>query len=135
MEAAGFFAAAAGLITTDLIHVFKIISDNRENSAENVNARLVRDLFRRQQTAVGRIVAHLRERSARFADYYGMPPEYELLLHKYRFSATRRAGLARVCRRFRALGRQDRLTALAHRRFPDAGALMAALTADLEHPT
>ena len=131
MEAAGFFAAASGLVTTDLIQVFKIISDNRENSTANVNASLVRELFQRQESAIRKLVSHLRERCARFADYYGMPEEYELLLRKYHFSATRKAALARTCRRFRALDRQDRLSALARTSFPDAQAVMAALAAEL----
>ena len=131
MEAAGFYAAAAGLATTDLVYVFKIVSDNRENPVGEVDPQQVPELFRRQESAIRELVGHLRARSAAFTDWYGMPAEYELLLRKYRFSATRRAALGQYCRRFRALGRQRRLSELVQGRFRDAGSLMTAMRLEL----
>lgn len=131
MEAAGFFAAAAGLTTTDLVYVFKIVSDNRENPASEVNPKRVPELFREQESAVRLLVDQLRERSAAFAGWHGMPAEYESLLRRYRFSATRKAALAQYCRRFRALGRQDRLSEIARGRFRDAASLMTAMRLEL----
>ncbi|MYA36630.1 MAG: hypothetical protein F4030_01620 [Gammaproteobacteria bacterium] len=131
MEAAGFFAAAAGLTTTDLVNVFKIISDNRENPVSEVSPKHVPELFRKQESAIRKLVDHLRERSAAFADWYGMPAEFESLLRSYRFSATRKAVLAQYCRRFRALGRQDRLSEIARGRFRDAASLMTAMRLEL----
>lgn len=131
MEAAGFYAAAAGLATTDLVYVFKIVSDNRENPVGEVDPQQVPELFRRQESAIRELVGHLRARSAAFTDWYDMPAEYELLLRKYRFSATRRAALGQYCRRFRALGRQRRLSELVQGRFRDAGSLMTAMRLEL----
>ncbi len=131
MEAAGFYAAASGLIATDLVQVYKIVSDNRDNPASEVEPKRVPELFRKQETAIRKLVDHSRERSAALANWRGLPPEYQSLLRKYRFSVARRAALARTCRRFRALGKQQRLTELAHGRFRDAAALMAALDAEL----
>ena len=131
MEAAGFFAAAAGLTTTDLVYVFKIVSDNRENPVNEVNPKRVPELFREQESAVRMLVDHLCERSAASADWYGMPAEYESLLRRYRFSATRKAALAQYCRRFRALGRQDRLSEIARNRFRDGASLMTAMRVEL----
>ncbi len=131
MEAAGFYAAAAGLATTDLVYVFKIVSDNRENPVGEVDPQQVPELFRRQESAIRELVGHLRARSAAFTDWYDMPAEYELLLRKYRFSATRRAALGQYCRRFRALGRQRRLSELVQGRFRDAGSLMSAMRLEL----
>ncbi len=131
MEAAGFFAAVAGLTTTDLIYVFKIVSDNRENPVSEVNPKHVPELFRKQESAIHKLVDHLRERSAACADWYGMPAEYASLLSRYRFSATRKVALAQYCRRFRALGRQDRLSEIASVRFRDAASLMTAMRLEL----
>lgn len=131
MEAAGFYAAAAGLATTDLVYVFKIVSDNRENPVGDLEPKKVPELFREQEYAIRELVGHLRARSAAFTNWYDMPAEYELLLRKYRFSATRRAALGQYCRRFRALGRQRRLRELARSRFRDAGSLMTAMGLEL----
>ncbi len=131
MEAAGFFAAAAGLTATDLVCVFKIVADNRENPVNEVNLERVPELFLQQESAIRKLVDHLRGRSAAFADWYGMPAEFESLLRGYRFSATRKAALAQYCRRFRALGRQDRLRELARVRFRDAASLMTAMRLEL----
>lgn len=131
MEAAGFFAAAAGLSTTDLVYVFKVVSDNRENPVNELDPKRVPELFREQESAIRMLADHLRERSAAFADWYGMPAEFESLLRGYRFSATRKAALAQYCRRFRALGRQDRLSEIARGRFRDAASLMTAMRLEL----
>lgn len=131
MEAAGFYAAAAGLTATDLVYVFKIVSDNRENPVSEVNPKQVPELFRRQESAIRELVGHLRARSAAFANWYGMPAEYESLLRKYRFNATRRAALAQYCRRFHALGRQRRLSEFAEGRFRDARSFMTAMRLEL----
>ena len=131
MEAAGFFAAAAGLVPSDLVSVFKIISDNRAQPVAELDLNRVPELIRHQESAIRQLVAHLRSRSAAFADWHALPAEYETLLNKHRFSATRRAALARLCRRFRALGRQRRLGELARRSFPGAAALMQALESEL----
>lgn len=131
MEAAGFYAAAAGLTATDLVYVFKIVSDNRENPVSEVDPKQVPELFRQRESAIRELVGHLRARSAAFTDWYDMPAEYESLLRKYRFSATRRAALAQYCRRFRALGRQRRLSEFAEGRFRDARSLMTAMRLEL----
>ena len=131
MEAAGFFAQAAGLTTTDLVYVFKIVSDNRENPVDEVNLQRVPELFRNLESAIRKLVDHLRERSAAFADWYGMPAEFESLMRRYRFSATRKAALAQYCRRFRALGMQGRLSEIARVRFRDAASLMTAMRLEL----
>ncbi|MCY4297344.1 MAG: glycosyltransferase family A protein [Gammaproteobacteria bacterium] len=131
MEAAGFFAAASRLAPTDLIGVFKIISDNPENPVAKLDLNQVPELIGGQESAIRRLVHHLRERAGRFADWNAMPPEYESLLAKHRFSATRKAKFKRICQRFRALGRQNRLTELARKRWHNAAELMMALEKEL----
>jgi len=131
MEAAGFFRAASRLAPADLIQVFKIISDNPENPVAKLNLKQVPTLIGGQETAIRRLVDHLRERAGRFADWRAMPPEYESLLAKHRFSATRKAKFKRICQRFRALGRQRRLTELARKRWRNSAGLMTALEREL----
>ena len=131
MEAAGFFASASRLAPADLIAVYKIVSDNPEHPLAGLDLRQVPDLISARETGIRRLVDHLRGRSARFADWHSLPPEYEALLGKYRFSATRKAAFARACRRFRALGLEPRLTELAQQRHHNAATLMAALEAEL----
>ena len=132
MEAAGFFAAASRLAPAELVQVFKIVSDNPENPLADLNLKQIPDLVGGQEAAIRRLVDRLRERSARFGDWHSLPPEFETLLGKYRFSATRKAAFKRICRRFRALGKQQRLTELAQSRYRDAATLMAALESELK---
>ncbi len=131
MEAAGFFAAAGRLAPTDLISVFKIISDNPGNPAAKLKLGQVPELIGGQETAIRWLVDQLRGRAGRLADWNEMPPEYDLLLAKYRFSATRKAKLKRICQRFRALGRQNRLAGLARKRWHNAAELMTELEKEL----
>ncbi len=134
MEAAGFFAEASRLIASDLVYVFKIVSDNRASPLAELDLRRVPELIRLREREIRAIVEHLRQRCARFASCHTMPDEYPLLLGKCHFSATRKAMLAGLCRRGRALGMQQRLHTLAKQRFRDAGALLQAAEAALAAP-
>ena len=91
-------------------------------------------MFRKQESAIRKLVDHLRERCAAFTIWYEMPAEFELLLRKYRFSATRKAALAQYCRRYQALGRQSRLSEIAQLRFRDAASLMTTMRMELALP-
>ncbi len=131
MEAAGFYAAAVGPSPADLVYVFKIVSDNREHPLREFDPSQVPALFEKQRTAIRKLSDHLRGRAAAYANWCQLPPEYEALRRKYRFSTTRKASFARLCRRFRALGQQPRLAELARSRYRDAAALMTALESAL----
>ncbi len=131
MEAAGFFAAASRLVTPDLINVYKIISDNPAHPLAGFRRGQVPSLFGARESEIRSLVAHLRERGARFAHWRSLPAEYRQLLEKYHFSVTRKAALGKLCRRFTALGMGPRLTVLVSKRYHSAGALMAALEGEL----
>ena len=131
MEAAGFFAAASRLVTPDLVNVYKIVSDNPAHPLAGFRRGQVPSLFGVHESEIRALVAHLRKRGARFAHWHSLPAEYGELQEKYRFSATRKAALAKFCRRFMALGLKQKLAVLADKRYHSAGALMAALEAEL----
>ncbi len=131
MEAAGFFAAASRLVAPDLVFVYKIVSDNPEHPLADFRRGRVSSLIGARKSEIHTLVGYLRERSARFARWRSLPAEYRELLGKYHFSATRKAALAKLCRRFLALDMERRLAVLASKRYHNAGALMAALEAEL----
>ena len=132
MEAAGFFAAACRLAPAELIHAFKIVSDNPQNPVSRLDRNQVPQLIARQESAIRLLVSHMAERSARFANWHSLPPEYEYLLAKHRFSATRKAKLKRTCQRYRALGLEKSLTELAHKHWHNTATLMNALESVLK---
>lgn len=131
MEAAGFFAAASRLVTSDMVFVYKIVSDNPAHPLADFRRGRVPSLIGARESEIRTLVAHLRERGVRLARWHSLPAEYWELLGKHHFSATRKAALAKLCRRFRALGMERRLAVVASKRYHNAGALMAALEAEL----
>ncbi len=131
MEAAGFFAAASRLVAPDLVLVYKIVSDNPEHPLAGFRREQVPLRFGARESEIRTLVAHLRERGSRFVRWHSLPAEYRQLLGKYHFSVTRKSALAKLCRRFTALGLEQKIAVLASKRYHNAGALMAALEAEL----
>ncbi len=131
MEAAGFFTAASRLIVSDLVLVYKIVSDNPKHPLASFRRGQVPSLIGARDSEIRALVTHLRERGARFAHWRSLPAEYQQLLEKYHFSVTRKAALGKLCRRFTALGMGPRLTVLVSKRYHSTAVLMAALEDEL----
>ncbi len=107
MEASGFFAAASRFATAEVVHVLKIISDNRASGAENVSDEGVEDLIAGRLDLVealrGAFEGLLVELNPLEAD----PPHLRELLGSFRFTRSEEHRLRRALQRLSALGRRS----------------------------
>lgn len=60
MEAAGFYAIASKLTPLEMIHVFKVISDNLKEPTTKVNQQLVEDLISNQIGLLKKIIHEMK---------------------------------------------------------------------------
>ena len=61
MEAASFVASAQRYAPLERIQVLKIISDNRENPTAAINAKMVRNLIRKQAVLINQLLREMIE--------------------------------------------------------------------------
>ncbi len=103
MEAAGFCTAAAHFAPWELIHCYKVVSDNRHHPVHAVDEALVENLMSDNLTPIMRLIDTLQAITAAL-DARTSPPLLDWMTKRWQFSQTRRARLARLLQRHHALG-------------------------------
>ena len=112
MEAAGFWPTAAAAGAFEFAQAYKIVSDNPSQPTEKVDAALVRRLLLDQAGALLRLVKDMQGLVAEHNAIYRLPETFARIQSRARFSVTQQNQLQRLCRRFQALGLNDRLEQL-----------------------
>ena len=131
MEAAAFFATAVRTTSAELVHVVKVISDNRQAPAQRFDRDTVGDLMGRALPVLDSLLATLSALAAEQAPRRGPPNELPTFTRRWHFTATRGAELEKLLRRWQFL-RPDTL-ALEHcQTLPDARRVLACLRATLD---
>ncbi len=131
MEAAGFYACASRIVTTELAQVFKIVSDNPRHTLTSFDIAQVQGLIEGQQSALTRLLGDLDALLASYRKAYTVSPVFEFLLTSYRFTATRRVQLQRLCERFHALGLDPALFKISDQQFSTSKQLLLQLELEL----
>ncbi len=103
MEAAGFCTAAAHFASWELIHCYKVVSDNRHHPVHAVDEAQVEDLMSGHLATIMRLIDTLQAIAAAL-DAWTSPPLLDWMTGRWQFSQTRRARLARLLQRHHALG-------------------------------
>lgn len=132
MEASGFYASASRFSTTELVQVFKVVSDNAQHGVAHFQTSQVAPLISAQRESLTDLLEQLRELLATYHAAYRAPAAYETLLARYRFTASQQAQLRRLCERYHALDRNQELRALSQTKFKSRKQLLAALALPLE---
>lgn len=108
MEASAVCATACQFSTAELVHCFKIISDNEANTAQSVSAAHAERLVAQKLDVIELIVRELNQLSAEMTRLRALPPELERFLARWRFTVSERHRLRQLlqCWQLRARGRQ-----------------------------
>ncbi len=127
MEASGFYSSACRFSTGELVHCFKVISDNRQNPVHGINARLVYQWIGEHLDTLSLLIGRL---GALAEPLYAseLPPELlDHYRHHWRFSSTQQNQLRQILTRWRTLAQSDLLWLPELRKLPDAKAVIAYL--------
>lgn len=131
MEAIGFYSTATRIVTSELVQVFKIISDNPGNHVHNIDLASIADWINGQREQITEISRQLEEAAQNFNAVYSLPDEYFELERKCNFSATQQVQLKRMCQRYMALGLQAELHYIRENSKPVAKQIMNDLESGL----
>ena len=103
MEAAGFYATASRCGTAELIHVFKIISDNAAQPAVTPDEKFVSGLIAGQLNPVNTFLESLRSLSAELAGMQSYPSSFKECLERWHFTEYEQNMLLRLLHRWQLL--------------------------------
>lgn len=113
MECAGFFQAAGGCATLELVQALKIISDNAEQPMDKVNPALISRLLAQNLPVIGELAGQLLALSALQQRLQEPGPDYYMLTRHLRFSVSQQHRLRGLLRKWQTLRPGD--TGLAER--------------------
>lgn len=103
MEGAGFFAACQRFSSVELIHCFKVVSDNRFSGIENINEAYASELISGQLSTIDDIIKCLQQSRQGLARTQEPPPYYADCLQRWHFSHYQRKQLHQLLWRRQAL--------------------------------
>ncbi len=133
MEAAGFYEIAARFASHELVHSFKVVSDNRTHPAETLTADSIGSLIGDSLETIDALIEPLQRLSAELCQWRIEPTALAQLLQASHFTTTQRRQLRRLLRRWSVVCSQvDAVDWVASKALADAGAMIASMQEHLE---
>jgi hypothetical protein len=96
MEAVGFYATACRFTIAELVHCYKIVSDNRLTSIEEISGKTTQALIEQRLDTIGVLVQALEALSARLVEFRSDPRELARFLEHWRFTVSEQHQLRRL---------------------------------------
>ncbi|MDH5325172.1 MAG: hypothetical protein OEZ68_09705 [Gammaproteobacteria bacterium] len=108
MEAAGFYAIASRFSSTELVHCYKVVSDNSATGTETLDKQTVKALVQGHLGIVDELIRHLSEMLAHVGEPVQVQQDYtRIVTAGIHFTVTQKAQLRGLLRRCHALGLDD----------------------------
>lgn len=132
MEAAAFCATAVRYATSELVQIYKVISDNRDHGVETVNKHHVRDVITRHLETVEEIVAGLSALADDVAATRPVLGELERIVGRWHFTTAQQHQLRELMRQWEALFGETPVLDEELNRCPSAKSVLAEISARLD---
>ncbi len=130
MEGVAFFEIAVKFSIAELIHCVKIVSDNRLEAAESINAKSVSDWVERQMVSIETIADKLNETRQRMIDVE--PESYRVLIERYHFSVSAKIRLKTLLMRWNSVSDNAELP-FGYAEFDNAKQLLKRLEREIDN--
>ncbi len=103
MEAAGFYSTAVRFSTAELIHCFKVISDNPKSSTKKVSPALAKRLIRNHLQTIDIILKRTTKLAEELIPLEAAPVEFQKFLGHWHFTVSEQHRLRRLLKRIETL--------------------------------
>lgn len=100
MEAAGFYSTAIRFNSSELVQVFKVISDNHANPAEQVSAQQAEQIITAQLDCIDELIQQFTELASQ--QQQQATPDISQFQQQWRFSVSQQHQLQRLLQRWQA---------------------------------
>lgn len=132
MEASGFMTAALFYSTAELVHCYKVVSDNSKQSMDLLNKKSVKTLIAAHSSSICKLTNELASLAAQVAKRRLKISSYSTFVERWRFSQTQRHMLNKILRKYSVLGFDIDLNSDALARCSDATSVLNLLSKHLE---
>lgn len=102
MEAAGFYATASRFNSTELVHVYKVISDNHNQPAHQVSAKLAEELITDNLTDIDALIKQLNILKQQTAQQQPPLKTMQQFQQRWHFTVSQQHQLQRLLQRWQA---------------------------------
>jgi len=102
MEASAYFLIATRFSPAELVHCFKVVSDNKDHAAEQIDKNSVASLINDSLPQIDELIHRLLALQQQLAESEQTPQELAVLLTQWKFSHYQRMQLVRLLQRWQA---------------------------------
>jgi len=102
MEASAYFLTATRFSPAELVHCFKVVSDNKDYAAEQMDKKWVASLINDSLPIIDELIHQLLVLQQSLAESEQRPQELTVLLTQWKFSHYQRMQLVRILQRWQA---------------------------------
>ena len=103
MEAAGYYATAVRCSTSELVHCYTVLSDNRETPPITLTAKDVTQLIEERIGEIRDITAQISALQNTLSQLQTKPVEFEEFCERWRFTVSQQHQLTRLLRKWSVL--------------------------------
>lgn len=103
MEASGFYASAIRYSTAELVHCYKVISDNRKTPATHLSNKAVPGLIEKNLNTINHIIAQLQALETELNKLSSNPKGFDAYLDRWHFTFCQRNILHNLLQRVEVL--------------------------------
>jgi len=107
MEATGFYETASRFSTAELIHCYKVISDNKLSSVSGISAEVVTNLVENNMQDIVSILSGMEKISDELCAIDRIPGHYQEICDRWHFSVYQQGELHRLLKRREVLSQDD----------------------------
>ncbi len=132
MEASAIYATANRFSTSELVHCFKIISDNQANPAHSVSAASAERLVAQKLDEIEVIVRQLSQLAEEMMHLRTPPSQLGRFLARWHFTVSERHRLHQLLRCWQLRGREQQLLSAEFNALGSAGEVLALLERRLQ---
>jgi adenosylhomocysteine nucleosidase len=110
MEASGFFGAATQFSTAELVHGFKVVSDNAVSSPKKISGSIAESLIERHLGVIDQLIEEMVTLSDTLERTTSIPVIYEQILERWHFTFSEQVKLRRLLKRLQTLKPEEEIT-------------------------
>ena len=96
LEGAAFFSAASIFTSSEWLHSYKIVSDNKNHSIENLTKKKIEELIKNQIEPLKNFIESLSPLLKKQIELQNTPPLYEEVLKQWHFTETQKCQLKKL---------------------------------------
>lgn len=107
MEASGYYETASRFSTAELIHCYKVISDNKQSTTKDISAKTVSGLVENRMADIDVLMTELYTLAEILRELESHPALYDEINERWHFSVYQQGQLQQLLKRWETISRTE----------------------------